>query len=254
MSQNPPNPTPPPHAASKVWAVVVAAGISTRLRAARPKQYLVLHGQPILHHTLTRLCRSPVVDGVVVGLHPQDQWWATASFTHAKLLGSYHGGATRAATVQNGLAYLRTHAAVAANDWVLVHDAVRPVLVQRDLVNVVAAARASACGAVLGEVVMDTLKIADDAGQVQTTVPRAAHWRAYTPQIFPLATLATALSTALATAAAHAHAAQAPLTDESMAMEQMGIHAPLVRGHPANLKITTPADLPLAALYLEAFQ
>jgi len=62
--------------------------------------------------------------------------------------------------------------------------------------------------------------------------------------MFRLAALTQALEYALA--------AQAIVTDESSAMERMGLQPQMVAGHSDNIKITHPEDLELAKLYLSA--
>jgi 2-C-methyl-D-erythritol 4-phosphate cytidylyltransferase len=97
-------------------------------------------------------------------------------------------------------------------------------------------------GGLLAAPVADTIKRADGGGRVAATVDRRALWRAYTPQLFRLGAVREALRRALA-------AGLAP-GDEAAALEADG-HAPLlVRGRADNLKITHPADLPLAAAIL----
>lgn len=55
------------------FAIVPAAGTGARFGAELPKQYLPLNGRPLIHHTLSALCRSPHIDGVLVVLAPDDR-------------------------------------------------------------------------------------------------------------------------------------------------------------------------------------
>jgi 2-C-methyl-D-erythritol 4-phosphate cytidylyltransferase len=97
-------------------------------------------------------------------------------------------------------------------------------------------------GGLLATPVSDTLKRSDDGGRVTDTVDRSHLWRAFTPQMFRLGMLTKALESALSEGAL--------VTDEASAMERAG-HAPrLVEGSPANIKITSPADLALAEFFL----
>jgi len=211
------------------------------MQANLPKQYLPLLGRPVIAHTLERLCRYPRLRGIVVGLAPRDVRWRDIAVPGGeKIIGVYDGGASRAQTVMNGLAALAAHAR--ADDWVMVHDAVRPCVREDDLDRLVEAALACTDGALLGAPVTDTVKRADADNRVQQTVPRAGLWRALTPQMFPLGRLREAL--------AHVLRDGGDVTDESAAMEAIGARPRLVEGHSDNIKITRPADLALAELFL----
>lgn len=222
---------------SRLWAVVPAAGTGSRVGAAVPKQYLNLLGRPILVHTLARLCSFPNLSGLVLGLAAGDRHWPALQWHHPHLINTYTGAPTRAATVLAGLDALSGHAR--ADDWVLVHDAVRPCVRHDDIARVVAAAEPA--GALLALAVTDTLKRADSAGNVSETVARADLWRALTPQVFRFERLRTALRAA----AGH------EVTDEAAAVERLGDRPRLVPGAADNIKITLPADMALAELFLQ---
>jgi 2-C-methyl-D-erythritol 4-phosphate cytidylyltransferase len=225
-----------------IWAVVPAAGIGTRMQAAVPKQYLPLSGRPILVHTLARLCTYPRVRGVLVGISPSDTHWSRCAGECAALprfRGSFAGGAQRAATVLNGLRALHE---AGDGDWVMVHDAVRPCVRHGDLDRLVEALADGTDGGLLALPVTDTVKRADADGHVHETVPRAGLWRALTPQMFRLGRLRAALERALARGE--------EITDEAAAIEAAGGRPRVVEGQPDNIKITLPADLALAELYL----
>ena len=124
----------------------------------------------------------------------------------------------------------------------MVHDAARPCLTADERDRLLAAAQQSPAGALLALPLADTLKRADEAVQVQSTVPRQQLWRAQTPQVFGHALLVRALREALARG-------DRP-TDESQAVEALGLRPRLVEGQATNLKITRAADLPLAQALL----
>lgn len=214
------------------------------MQANLPKQYLPLRGRPILAHALERLCTHPRVQGVMVGIAPNDDHWrgqASEWARFARLLGSYTGGATRAHTVLNGLVALGAHAR--PEDWVLVHDAVRPCVRRTDIDRLIAEVEHSTHGGLLALPLADTVKRADAQDCVVETVPRAGLWRALTPQMFRFESLRNALQQALAQGI--------EITDEAMAIELAGGRPRLVAGHPDNIKITLPGDLALAELFLK---
>ena len=225
--------------APQVRALVPAAGRGERLGAGSPKQYLPLAGKTLLWHSVERLLAHPGVQGVTVVLAEGDQDFDTLSFSRSGDVDHCTGGASRAESVRNGLRHIaHAHAA----DWVLVHDAARPCLPRACLDELLQAGLECDDGALLALPVADTLKAADADERVRTTLARESLWAAQTPQLFPLVTL-------LAAVQAQLDAGETP-TDEAMAMERAGFHPRLVRGSPANLKVTWPADLALAEAWL----
>ncbi len=227
-------------AAARIWAAVPAAGRGARMGAGVPKQYLPLRGRPLIMHTLARLAACEAVAGVAVGIAPADREWPALAREAPRLVCTAAGGAERAHTVLSILGALSAHAQ--EDDWVLVHDAVRPCLRAEDINRLIAETGGHADGGLLAIPLSDTLKRADDHRRVAVTVDRRDLWRALTPQLFPLAVLRRALERALADGA--------EVTDEAMAVERLGGHPRLVEGHPDNIKVTRPEDLALAELFL----
>lgn len=223
-----------------VWAVVPAAGIGSRMMTSTPKQYLPINGRAVLAHTLDRLGRVASIQQIVVALHPQDRLWQRLGIEEGTRLRHCHGGANRCESVLNALAALQDEAA--ADDLVLVHDAVRPCVSVSDIEHVIAAAAEHPAGALLAIPASSTLKKADRDGNVISTLDRSDIWKAATPQVFRYDLLRHALAEAIAAGRA--------VTDESSALEMAG-HAPrLVRGSADNIKITFPEHLHMAEMIL----
>jgi 2-C-methyl-D-erythritol 4-phosphate cytidylyltransferase len=132
-----------------------------------------------------------------------------------------------------------------ALDWVLVHDAARPCLRLDDLERMLAELALDPVGGLLAVPVRDTMKRSDGAmpPRVSDTADRAQLWHAYTPQMFRLGALISALGEAIGSGEL--------VTDEAAAMERMGQRPRLVEGHADNIKITRAEDLPLARFFLE---
>ncbi|MDT3707425.1 MAG: 2-C-methyl-D-erythritol 4-phosphate cytidylyltransferase [Thiobacillus sp.] len=221
-------------------ALIPAAGSGSRMRSARPKQYLELNGLPVIAHTLAALSRDARVDRLVVVLSPDDMEWDSHDWSawQDRLLVLRCGGATRAETVLNGLGAMAEWCV--ADDWVLVHDAARPCLPGDALARLLDEAAQDAVGGLLAVPVADTLKRADAEFRVEATVPRTGLWQAQTPQMFRHGVLRDAL-----------RAAGADMTDEASAIEQRGLRPRLVECDSRNLKVTYPQDLRLASLILE---
>lgn len=226
---------------TSIVAVVPAAGIGSRMQADRPKQYLTIGSQTILEHTLLKLAAHPAISRVVVALSPDDQYFNQLPLQNAPWLTIVDGGASRAESVNNALAEL------ADNEWALVHDAARPCVSSIDISRLIERTDAKQFSSgILATPVRDTMKraCAENAYPVVLrTEERDNLWHALTPQLFRAGKLRTALAAALA--------AGAVVTDEASAMEFAGYTVELLDSDPANIKITRPADLPLAQFYLQ---
>jgi len=224
------------------WAVVPAAGSGRRMGAALPKQYLQLGDRTVLERTLDTLLAVEAFAGVVLIVAPDDSDWAAIRPRYAgHSLVVVSGGAERCHSVLNGLDVLAGKAV--ASDWVLVHDAARPCVRPDDIRALIAGVDADSDGGLLGVPVADTMKRVAEDGRVAATVDRGGLWHALTPQMFRLEQLRAALRQAIA--------ANSLVTDEASAMELAGYRPLMVQGHRDNIKITLPADLELAAFYLQ---
>jgi 2-C-methyl-D-erythritol 4-phosphate cytidylyltransferase len=184
------------------------------------------------------------VENVFVVLAPGDERFARLDWSAfgGRLEPLYCGGRTRRESVYNGL--IAAMAAIDADDWVLVHDAARPCLPRADLERLLGECAADAIGGILALPAAETVKRAgkDEAGaqRVTSTEDRALLWLAQTPQMFRAGLLAQAL----------AQPGAADVTDESGALERLGLRPRLVTGSRENLKVTFAEDLTIAEAIL----
>ena len=224
----------------RCYALVPCAGVGARAGTVAPKQYAQLGGRAVVAHTLAALDRVPRLLATLVVLAPDDADFEVQvpEFSGTRAWVARCGGATRAASVMGGLAALRERGAV-DDDWVLVHDAARCLLQPEWVERLIDACAGDAVGGLLALPLADTLKQAD-GGRVAVTVARAGKWVAQTPQMFRLGLLERALA-----------AAADAVTDESGAVEAIGLAPLLVAGDQQNIKLTWPADFELAARLLE---
>jgi 2-C-methyl-D-erythritol 4-phosphate cytidylyltransferase len=225
---------------ARYFALVPAAGAGARFGGATPKQYLQANGRPLLWHALACLSAHPAIERVFVILQPGDVLYAEHPWGELseRIVPLRVGGDVRAQTVLNGLRALREQ--VADEDWLLVHDAVRPCLQPEWIDRLIGEAGNDDVGGLLAVPLSDTLKQADTSARVASTQPRAGLWRAQTPQMFRYGLLVRALVQA---DAAHT-------TDEASAVERLGLAPRLVMGSDLNIKVTYPEDLRLTQLIL----
>ena len=227
---------------TRLYALVPCAGMGVRACAQGPKQYVQLAGRPLVGHTLSALQRVARLHGVMVMLARDDRAFEheVPAFAGPQAWIVRNGGATRAATVANGLLALREHGA-RDGDWVLVHDAARALIRPEWVDRLIDACLDDAVGGLLALPVADTLK--DEAGgRASGTVDRRNKWAAQTPQMFRLRVLQDAL----------AQAGDA-VTDDASAIEATGRKPKLVMGDAANIKITWPEDFARAEALLQGF-
>ena len=223
--------------AARCHALVPCAGVGLRAGAGGPKQYASVGGRTVIAHTLAALAAVPRIVGTLVVLAPEDDQFERHAPGFAGHVARV-GGATRAASVAAGLAVLRGQG-VPEDDWVLVHDAARCLVRPAWIDVLIDACLGDPVGGLLALPVADTLK-AEHEGRVQATVPRQHKWAAQTPQMFRLGLLERAL-----------REAGDAVTDESSAVEALGLAPRLVPGALENLKLTWPQDFALAERLLE---
>lgn len=225
---------------ARFFALLPCAGQGSRAGVSAlglAKQYQEIAGQAIVLHTLAAFAAVTRLAGTLVVVAPGDPFF-DALPAHAFDVVAC-GGASRAATVRSGLDALRQSGA-AAHDWVLVHDAARCLVSAAQINQLINACEHDAVGGLLAHKLPDTLKC-EVAGRVAATLDRNDKWLAQTPQMFRIGMLAQALD-----------AAGSDVTDESSAIEALGLAPKLVVGSAQNFKVTYPEDFALAEAVLLA--
>ncbi len=232
----------------RVFVILPAAGLGTRMAPghatqAAPKQFLELAGAPILVHTLRAFAAVEEVSSVVVAVRSTEMERLSAQVTEhgfAQRVRVVEGGDTRQESVSNALRALDCE----AEDIVLVHDAVRPLIEPAVIRRVIEAVEKHGA-AIVGLPALDTIKQVErtaDGAIVTATIPREYIVQAQTPQGFRCGLLRKAF--------AEAEADGFVGTDEASVVERAGKQVFVVPGSAWNLKITQPGDLELAEFYL----
>lgn len=211
-----------------IWTIVVAAGRGERFGG--DKQAADLGGRPVVAHSVATAMRAS--DGVVVVVAAERLDEAEVLLAEAEaeaeadgVLAVVDGGATRSDSVRSGLAAVPDDAEV-----ILVHDGARPLASDALFARVVAAVKAGADAVVPGVPVADSLRAIDGS-----VVDRDGVIAVQTPQGFSAHRLRSA------------HAAGGDASDDATLVEAAGGTVVVVDGEVANLKITRPVDLALAA-------
>jgi len=223
---------------SPLIVVVPAAGVGKRMQATCPKQYLKINHHSILEHTVFRLLSHAHINKVIVVINADDEYYDETELVEHQDVLTVWGGQERVDSVLAGLSAIDT----VIYPWVLVHDAARPCISHLDIDALVKQCRDSDQGGLLAYPVKDTIKQANPNQLVNSTVDRSTLWHALTPQMYPTKQLIQAIK--------QAKKDTVVITDESSAIEHLGLPSLLVQGSSANIKITNPEDLALAKFYL----
>lgn len=221
-----------------VTAIVLAGGSGVRMGAGMPKALMPLAGRPLLAWSLAAVAAAGIEDVVLVAPRGDERPTEMALGDEVRSCTVVPGGENRGRSLEAGLAAADPDAEI-----ILVHDAARPLLTS-DLVARAIEAVGDGDGAVVAAPATDTLKIADEDLEIVGTADRERHWRAQTPQVFRAETFRAAV----VAAAADGFIDEA--TDCSAMVERAGGRVRVVPNPAPNIKVTTPADLEIAARLL----
>lgn len=221
---------------SKNIALIFAGGVGTRMNTkAKPKQFLDLHGKPIIVYTLELFQTHPEIDGIVIVMVAD---WIDytkellARYQLTKVVDVIEGGETGQLSIFNGLEAAEKH--FSADSTVLIHDGVRP-LINHDIITANIEQVKRSGNAITTSPAIETFVVVDDDMVVQE-VPARKHSRlAKAPQSFILSDII----------GVHRKALENEITnsiDSCTLMSQYGYNITLVEGPVENIKITTPTD------------
>ena len=223
-----------------IYGIIVAAGKSERMGPDVDKAFLSLGTRPVVAYSLLAFEQCPVIDGVVLVVRKDrvDSARAMAQmFGCSKVRAVVAGGASRQASVMNGMAELGDDVKIVA-----VHDGARPCVTPELIEETVKFAKRFGSG-VAAIKVTDTIKEVDRGTLVSRTVDRTKLWAVQTPQTFRTECLRRAYQ--------NIGKKKLAVTDEASAVEVIGEEVHLVPSSSLNIKITCPLDLSLAAMILK---
>lgn len=229
----------------RVFAILPAAGLGTRMAGPQPKQFLSLGGIPILIHSLRAFAAVPRITQIVVAVRKPEMERVQSQIAEydggfADRVHVVEGGDNRQESVSNALATVSAD----PEDIVLVHDAVRPLIDAATIDRTIDAVQEHGA-AIVGMPAVDTIKQVERTAHgaiITSTIPRECIVHAQTPQGFRFSLLQSAFAEATADGFVG--------TDEASVVERAGHPVAVVPGSAVNLKITQPGDLELAEFYL----
>ncbi len=219
--------------------VIVAAGSGRRMGDKLPKQFLQIQGKPILIHTLEKFRYfDPEMEIVMVLAPAHRKWWEELAGSYEVSVGITlaEGGTTRYDSVKNGLKHIGPETLVG------IHDAVRPLVSRGTLQRSYDAALHEGSGIPVIE--MDESVRMLDSGDESVHMDRSRLRVVQTPQVFRSDRIKQA----------YLQPYNAAFTDDASVYESAFGAVTLVEGNRENIKITTPQDLQLASLLMDALE
>ena len=221
-------------------AIVLAAGQGKRMQSKVQKQFLLIKEKPVLYYTLKAFENSPVITDIILVTGKDEieycQKEIVDKYGFKKVCKIVAGGKERYHSVHHGLQ------AVEEADYAFIHDGARP-FVDNDMIERAYEAVKEHKACVIGMPVKDTIKIADKNGFASQTPDRKKVWQVQTPQTFEFQLIKDAYSRLL-------EEEPEGITDDAMVVETMtDCKVKLVEGSYRNIKITTPEDLEIAAIF-----
>ena len=219
------------------YAIIVAGGSGTRMQSDIPKQFMLLHGKPVLFYAINSFLKT-FEDCNIILVLPEEhigtgQEIIDAFFDYKKIK-IVQGGRTRFHSVQNGLAQIDNDDCI-----IFVHDAVRPILSETLL------KRCYDCAVEFGTAI-PSVNIKDSIRQIFGNSNEAVNRNDFvliqTPQTFHSKILLPAFKIDY----------KEKFTDEASVVEAFGLTVTLVEGEEENIKITKPTDLVIANAYLRS--
>lgn len=205
----------------------MAGGTGTRMKSEVPKQFLLLHDEPIIVTTIRQFMASDASIEIIVVLPKEhiDHW--TLLKNQYPFLGNITtaiGGGTRTDSVKSGLSFIDEDGLVA------IHDAVRPFIEPSIIQNSYESAGTNGSG-VVAVSLKDSIREIDAKGSIARD--RANYVLVQTPQTFKVGEIKKA----------YEMISSDSFTDDATVYEKAGFTVSLVEGSYANIKITTPEDM-----------
>ncbi len=216
-------------------AVIFAGGTGQRMNTkTKPKQFLELHGKPIIAYTIEHFQKHEEIDAIILVI--LESWIGHCQeivdrFRFSKVKAIVPGGNSGQGSIYNGIS--KAAELFGEDNIVLIHDGVRPLIDEANITNAIAKVRE--CGnAITVTPAIETVSLVDSNGKISEVVNRAQCRMARAPQCFRLQELL----------AAHhqAQADQEEFIDSASMMRHYGHDLYTIEGNIENIKITTPSD------------
>ena len=224
-----------------VSAIVLAAGKGSRMKSDTAKQFMEVDGKPLLYYSL-KVFDASVVDEIILVTRGSDIDYVRTEiverYSFQKVRRIVAGGKERFNSVSKGL-----KACDKRNKIIMIHDAARPFVTNRMILDSISGARRyKACTVAVP--VKDTIKVVNADGFGVETPDRSTLYQIQTPQTFDRGVIEEAYERLRISG-------DTDITDDTMIVERyLDVQSKMIEGSYENIKVTTPEDIKLAESYL----
>lgn len=228
-------------------AIVIAGGVGSRMGTNIPKQFVLVEGKPVLFYTLEAFEKHPLVDAIelvlIEGWEKDVEQWKE-QYDISKLKWIVKGGSSAQESIRNGVFGLEDKCA--ADDVVIIHDGIRPLVDSEVLDDVIAKARQFGTG-VTSMPYNEQIFLVDEKDSTITSkyIPRETLRRVATPQAYRFDLLDRAYQEAFEKKIGIYGSSYT-----NTMMTELGHELHFAAGSDKNLKLTTPGDLEIFRAYL----
>lgn len=224
---------------AKSSLIIAAGGVGKRAGLDMPKQFYEILSKPVIAHTIEIFESIPAIEEIIISCHKDYILYTydiIKTFGFKKIKTVVSGGDTRQESVYKALLQVSDD-----SEYVLIHDAARPLISKTTVEKCMENAYSLGCSAV-GKRVSDTLKRTDDLSYIKETVSRENLWQIQTPQIFKKDIIVLCHNKAIEDAFV--------ATDDCMLCERYGYDIVITEADCNNIKITEKSDIRLAEALL----
>lgn len=228
-------------------AIIFAGGTGTRMNTkSRPKQFLEIHGKPVLIYTLEKFQNHPLIDAII--LVCLDSWIEYAQnlldrFSITKVVRIVLGGKTGQESIYNGIKTAKEE--FEENSVVLIHDGVRPLIDESTITECIDQTKKNGNAITVSPAIETIFLKNKNSNCVGQIFDRSKCEMAKAPQCFRLQDICEA----------HEKARREGMTnfiDSASLMQHYGYELYMVEGPAENIKITTPSDFYIFRAILDA--
>lgn len=229
-------------------ALIFAGGVGSRMNSkASPKQFLEIHGKPIIIYTLEHFENHPEIDKICVvclqeWLEHMDRLIKKFQITKAEWL--IPGGSTALESQYNGLSAIATANTSNDNDIVLIHDGVRPLIDAATITKCLASVRSNGSAITVAPAI-ETIVHQTNDNEIVSTIARNECMLARAPQCFYLNDILSVHEKARKDGGC-------TYIDSTSLMLAYGHKVHTVMGPAENIKVTTPSDFYICRALLDA--
>ncbi len=230
------------------YGIILAGGVGQRMRrTGMPKQFLEVHGKPIIIYTLQKFEYCEDIDEVVIVCHPSWKEYMESMIERyylKKIKAVIAGGKDRQDSVLNGLKYIQSNGA-AEDDIVVIHDGVRPLIQEGIISENVRVAKKYGNAMTVRPVIESVVITPNDEATFEDFKKREDTYSLTAPQSFRLSILTQAYKDI------EGKDTPMPLLDSALVFTYLGNNIHIIKENNNNIKVTTPEDYYILKAMLE---